>query len=151
MFWGTFFPELNGMKEIFNPSLDIFRLYVPDIAAFTESNEKPGETVICVGKISHTGKSTYIPEYEYMKSVTRKEQWGEIKMTLAAPEWYHLRYTPGKAYPKDVYASDEEYFADIAKAYRTELDMLYKAGLRNVQIDDPNLACKFFVPKSPQG
>lgn len=142
MFWSDFWPKLNGMKEIFNPSLDMFRLYVPDIAAFTESNEKPGETVICVGKISHTGTSTYIPEYEYLKSITKKEQWGQIKLTLAAPNWYHLRYTTGKAYPKEVYETDKEYFADVAKAYRTELDILYKDGLRNVQIDDPNLACK---------
>jgi len=57
---------------------------------------------------------------------------------------YHLRYREGKAYPKDVYASDEEYFADLAQAYRTELQILYDAGLRNVQVDDPNLACKVF-------
>jgi len=141
MFWGTFFPSLNGMREIKNPPLDIFRLYVPDIAAFTEANEKPGETVICDGKISHSGVSTYLPEYEYMKSITSASQRGQIKLTLAAPEWYHLRYAPGKAYPKEVYADDEAYFADIATAYRMELDILYKAGLRNVQIDDPNLAC----------
>ena len=54
---------------------------------------------------------------------------------------YHLRYKTGKAYPKEVYANDEEYFADIAKAYQTELQILYDAGLRNAQVDDPNLAC----------
>jgi methionine synthase II (cobalamin-independent) len=54
---------------------------------------------------------------------------------------YHLRYKTGKAYPKDVYANDQEYFADIAKAYQTELQILYDAGLRNAQVDDPNLAC----------
>jgi len=143
MFWGTFWPNLNGMKEIYNPTIDIFRLYVPDVAAFTENDEIPGETVVCVGKISHTGVSTYIPEFEYLKSVTKKEQWGDLKLTLAAPNWYHLRYATGKAYPKEVYASDEEYFTDIGKAYQKELEILYKAGLRNVQIDDPNLACEW--------
>ena len=54
-----------------------------------------------------------------------------------------MRYIDGKAYPKNVYANDKEYFADIAKAYQVELDILYKAGLRNVQFDDPNLACKY--------
>jgi methionine synthase II (cobalamin-independent) len=47
-----------------------------------------------------------------------------------------------------VYASDAECFADIAKAYRDELKILYDNGLRNVQIDDPNLACSFPL-KSP--
>lgn len=62
---------------------------------------------------------------------------------------YHLRYKTGKAYPKDVYANDEEYFADIAKAYQTELQILYDAGLRNAQVDDPNLACTYPMPLLP--
>ncbi|KAL0254653.1 hypothetical protein SLS55_010133 [Diplodia seriata] len=140
MFWGSFFPGLDGMKEVQQPSLDMFRTYVPDMAAFLETNHVPGETVICTGKIRHTGQSTYVDQVEYLKTLLPKERWGEIKLTLAAPNWYHLRYREGQAYPADVYSSDEEYFADIAKAYQTELDILYKAGLRNVQYDDPNLA-----------
>ena len=143
MFWGTFFPSLNGMEEIYGPEKEIFREYVPDIAAFLEEEKVPGESVICTSKISHTGKSSYIGQYEYLKSITPKERHGDIKMTLAAPNWYHLRYKEGKAYPKDVYSSDEEYFGDIAKAYQTELQILYDAGLRNAQVDDPNLACKW--------
>jgi methionine synthase II (cobalamin-independent) len=71
-----------------------------------------------------------------------KERIREAKLTL---EWYHLRYKAGKACPKEIYASNAEYFADIAKAYRTELEILYDAGLRNVQIDGPNLACKILT------
>ncbi|KAF2182084.1 5-methyltetrahydropteroyltriglutamate-homocysteine methyltransferase [Zopfia rhizophila CBS 207.26] len=140
MFWGTFFPNLDGMEEIQNPPIETFRMYVPDIAAFMETGHKPGESVYCVGKISHNGKSTYINQVEYLKTLLPKERWGDIKLTLAAPNWYHLRYIDGKAYPKEVYKNDKEYFADIAKAYQVELDILYKAGLRNVQFDDPNLA-----------
>lgn len=149
MFWGTFFPTLNGMKEIFNPDPKIFREYVPDIAAFLEDEKVPGESVICDGKISHTGQSSYIGQFEYLKKIVPKERHGEIKMTLAAPNWYHLRYKEGMAYPKEVYSSDEEYFADIAKAYQTELQILYDAGLRNAQVDDPNLACKSLL-SAPQ-
>lgn len=145
MFWGTFFPGLEGMKEVQQPSLDMFRTYVPDMAAFLETNHIPGETVICTGKIRHTGQSTYVDQVEYLKTLLPKERWGEIKLTLAAPNWYHLRYREGQAYPADVYSSDEEYFGDIAKAYQTELDILYKAGLRNVQYDDPNLACEWLL------
>ncbi|KAF3009780.1 hypothetical protein E8E13_009883 [Curvularia kusanoi] len=140
MFWGTFWPALEGMEEIQNPPLDTFRTYVPDIAAFLESGHQPGESVYCTGKIKHTGESTYVSQVEYLKTLLPKERWGDIKLTLAAPNWYHLRYVDGKAYPKDVYANDKEYFADVAKAYQVELDILYKAGLRNVQFDDPNLA-----------
>ena len=130
------------MKEIFNPPMDIFRTYMPDIAAFVEDKAKPGESVICTGKISHSGTSANLPQFEYMKTILPKEQWGNVKLTLPAPEWYHMRYREGDAYSKDAYSNDTDYFHDIAVAYQTELDILYKAGLRNVQIDDPNFACE---------
>lgn len=139
MFWGTFFPGLDGFEEVTDFPDDIFRMYVPDIAAFTESGHKPGETVLCTGKIKHVG-STYVNQWNYLKNLLPKEKQHEAKLTLAAPNWYHLRYKTGRAYPKDVYPNDAEYFADIANAYRTELKILYDNGLRNVQIDDPNLA-----------
>ncbi|KAL5373954.1 hypothetical protein PMIN06_008458 [Paraphaeosphaeria minitans] len=140
MFWGTFWPALDGMEEIQNPPLDTFRLYVPDIAAFMETGHKPGESVYCTGKIRHTGESTYVAQVEYLKSVLPEDKWGGMKLTLAAPNWYHLRYVDGKAYPKHVYENYNAYFADVAKAYQVELNILYQAGLRNVQFDDPNLA-----------
>ncbi|WEW59146.1 hypothetical protein PRK78_004615 [Emydomyces testavorans] len=141
VFWGAFWPGLEGMTEIKNPALDIFRPYLPDIAAFTETGHKPGESVICTGKIKHIG-STYLGEFGYLKSLVPADQVKYLKLTLPAPNWYHLRYKEGRAYPKDVYASDEEYFQDISKAYQAELQILYDVGLRNVQIDDPNLACE---------
>ena len=142
MFWGTFFPSLEGMTQIYKPSLSMFRTYVPDMAAFLETNLVPGETVICTGKIRHPGASSYIGQLQFLKSLLPPERWGDIKLTLAAPEWYHLRYKEGQAYPKEVYSDDAAYFADIAKAYQRELEILYDAGLRNAQIDDPNFACK---------
>ena len=106
-----------------------------------EAGHKPGESIVCTGKIKHKG-STYLRQWEYLKSRLTEAQSKEAKLTLPAPEWYHLRYQSGRAYPKEVYANDAEYFADIAAAYRTELKVLYEAGVRNVTIDDPNLACE---------
>ncbi|KAI1258559.1 5-methyltetrahydropteroyltriglutamate-homocysteine methyltransferase [Xylariaceae sp. FL1019] len=138
-FWGTFFPNLEGFEEITLKDWDIFRMYVPDIAAFTESGHKPGESIVCTGKIKHVG-SSYLAGWNYLKALVPADQVKKLKLTLAAPEWYHLRYKKGMAYPKEVYANDTEYFADIAAAYRTELQILYDNGCRNVTIDDPNLA-----------
>lgn len=142
MFWGTFFPGLQGFEEIKNPEVGIFRTYLPDIAAFVESNYKPGESVLCTGKIKHVG-STYVEQWEFLKNRVPSEEVKNCKITLAAPNWYHLRYREGVAYPKSVYANDQEYFADIAKAYQEELQILYDHGVRNVQFDDPNIACQF--------
>lgn len=105
-----------------------------------EAGHKPGESIVCTGKIKHAG-SSYIKDWEFLKGLVPADRVKELKITLAAPEWYHLRYKKGRAYPKDVYANDAEYFADIAEAYKTELQILYDAGCRNVTIDDPNLAC----------
>ncbi|KAM7218423.1 methyltetrahydropteroyltriglutamate-homocysteine s-methyltransferase [Rhypophila decipiens] len=138
-FWGTFFPGLEGFEEIPDPPLDMFRLYVPDLAAFTEAGHKPGESIICTGKIKHKG-STYIDQWNYLTSRLPPNMISSAKLTLPAPEWYHLRYQPGRAYPLDIYPNDAAYFADIAAAYRAELHTLYLAGCRNVTIDDPNLA-----------
>lgn len=126
------------MESIQNPSMDIFRLYAPDLAAFTEGGHNIGESIICVNKIKHTGKSAYLPELEYLKTLVPAER---IKITLPSPTWYHFRYKHGQAYPKNVYSNDQEYFADVAKAFQDELTILHDAGLRNVQFDDPNLAC----------
>lgn len=98
-------------------------------------------SVICVDRIKHKG-SSYIQQWEYLKSQLPKDHVAGAKLTLPAPEWYHMRYRNGKAYPKSAYANDEDYFADIAKAYQAELQILYDHGLRNVQFDDPNIACK---------
>jgi methionine synthase II (cobalamin-independent) len=114
---------------------------IPDIAAFTEEGYKPGETVICTGKIKHVG-STYTDQFDYLKSLVPEPKHKDLKLTLAAPNWYHLRYKKGKAYPEEVYQNEDDYFADIAAAYQAELRILYEHGARNIQFDDPNLACK---------
>lgn len=149
VFWGTFFEELEGMTEIRNPPMDLFRSYVPDIAGFIEKGHKPGQSCICTGKIRHKGKSTLIGQFEYLKTLIPEERWGEIRLTMIAPPWYHLRYKNGLAFPPEVYASDEEYLADISKAASEELDILYAAGVRSIQFDNPNFACESREPPAP--
>ncbi|EED19632.1 Methionine synthase, vitamin-B12 independent, putative [Talaromyces stipitatus ATCC 10500] len=139
MFWGSFFPNLEGFTQIMRPDAGMFRLYMPDIAAFVEEKVEPGETVVCTGKIKHKG-SSYVDDFKFLAGLVKPEEVKNIKITLAAPNWYHMRYKEGYAYSKEAYSSDEEYFADIAKAYQEELQILYDAGCRNVQYDDPNLA-----------
>ena len=96
---------------------------------------------MATGKIVHTGTSSYLPEFEYLKKLLPESEWKNIKLTVASPSWYHFRYGPKKAYTKEAYTNDDDYFADLAKAYQTEFNILYDAGVRNVQVDDPNLAC----------
>ncbi|KAK0817679.1 hypothetical protein LTR91_019839 [Friedmanniomyces endolithicus] len=146
-FWGTFFETLEGMEEVnmreggYDQS--IFRAYAPDVKSFMHAKTIPNSVTVATGKIKHTGKSSFLPEFEYLKTLLPESEWKNIKLTLTSPSWYHFRYGPKKAYVNGVYESDEEYFKDVAAAYQTELKILYDAGLRNGQVDDPNLACKF--------
>ena len=64
-------------------------------------------------------------------------------ITVARLQWFHMRYKQGRAYTAEAYSNDSEYFRDVALAYAKELKDLYAAGLRNVQFDDPGLACEW--------
>lgn len=46
-FWGTFFPGLEGFEEIADPPLDMFRLYVPDLAAFSKTSSHRRHDKMC--------------------------------------------------------------------------------------------------------
>ncbi|KAI5820253.1 UROD/MetE-like protein [Pyronema omphalodes] len=138
MFYDGFFDHLEGFTDIAHPPREIFKMYVPDVRAFLAENTKPAATTLCTGKIKHV-KSGYLPQFQELAKMVAPEEVKNIKMTLAAPEWFHLRHGE-HAYDKAVYANDEEHFNDIAAAYRVELEILYNAGCRNVQIDDPLLA-----------
>ncbi|CAI7643169.1 unnamed protein product [Penicillium discolor] len=144
MFWGTFWSNLDGMKEVIGPDPGIFRPYIPDVAAFLEKNHKPGEAVICTSRIRYNpaASKAHIEQLQYLQKILPKENHNDIKLTIPAPNWYHLRYKDGQAYPKDVYKTDDEYFADVITVFQKELQVLYDHGLRNVQIDDPNI-CYF--------
>ena len=91
-FWGTFFETLNGMEEInlreggYDQS--VFRAYAPDVKSFMHAKTIPNQVTLATGKISHTGKSSFLPEFEYLKTLVPKEQWGDIKLTLTSPSWY---------------------------------------------------------------
>lgn len=184
MFWGTFWSNLDGMKEIVGPDPGIFRPYIPDVARVFggmpiclsvavdkrleaifiqpldlsrileeitadrfQKNHKPGEAVICTSKIGYNpaASKAHIEQLQYLQKILPKENHDDIKLTIPAPNWYHLRYKDGQAYPKDVYKTDDEYFADVITVFQKELQVLYDHGLRNVQIDDPNICCTCFL------
>ena len=61
------------------------------------------------------------------------------KVSIPSPTMVHFR--GGRAaIDLDAYPDLEKFFADLAACYRAELDALYAAGCRYVQLDDTNLA-----------
>ena len=138
-YFSGFFEKLEGFKEYSPLPWDLARLSAAPIKALKDKGQQFPMGVVCNGKIKNPG-STYIDNWELLRSCVPKEQWGECKFTMPPPCFFHLRLGPGKCYSKETYANDEEFFSDLAKAYQQEIQSLYKEGLRNLQIDDPTLA-----------
>ncbi|KAJ6140537.1 methionine synthase vitamin-B12 independent [Penicillium chermesinum] len=115
-FWGLMWDEFEGTIRLQDADASIFRLYHPDVVSLIEKDRKvmPGDSVIAGSKLS----------------------WNPAKSTSNL----HELKLQGKAYTPEAYANDAEYFDGVAKVYQAELDALYKAGLRNVQFDDPGMA-----------
>lgn len=79
-------------------------------------------------------------EWKTLRESLTPDHWWECKMTLPAPTYQHIQLKAGTAYTADSgYTSDEQYFEDLASAYRSEIKALYDEGLRNIQVDDPHL------------
>ncbi|PCD42362.1 hypothetical protein AU210_004892 [Fusarium oxysporum f. sp. radicis-cucumerinum] len=143
-FWGLMWDEFEGTTQLSDADASMFRLYHPDVVSLIETDRQvmPGESVIAGGKLSHSPEKSVsnLHELKLVQRFVPKEEWGSIKLTMITPAWFHMRYKQGKAYTPEAYKNDEEYFQDVAKIYQDELDQLYKAGLRNVQFDDPGMA-----------
>ncbi|KAI1208660.1 UROD/MetE-like protein [Annulohypoxylon truncatum] len=143
-FWGLFWDEIVGTIGLQDAEASMFRLYHPDVVSLIEQDRKvfPGESVIAGSKLSHDPSKSVsnLNELRAVQAFVPESEWGNIKLTMIAPSWFHMRYKQGRAYTKEAYANDAEYFADVAKVYNAELQHLYKAGLRNVQFDDPGMA-----------
>jgi methionine synthase II (cobalamin-independent) len=139
IFYGGFFETLQGMEVI--PALPIpsgFRSNFPSTAVLAQQGIKTRPGVKATGKIRHV-KSAYMEEWNTLKSLLPMEQWKECKLTIPSPTWQDMQLADGTAYTSTAYSSSTDYFADLALAFRAEIQALYLAGLRSIQIDDPNL------------
>ncbi|WP_347354950.1 5-methyltetrahydropteroyltriglutamate--homocysteine S-methyltransferase [Intrasporangium sp.] len=76
-----------------------------------------------------------VDDYRYLASVTTRTP----KVSIPSPTMVHFR--GGRAgVDIDAYPDLGEFFADLAAVYRAEIDALYAAGCRYLQLDDTNLA-----------
>ncbi|KAK5166568.1 uncharacterized protein LTR77_008111 [Saxophila tyrrhenica] len=140
IFYGGFFETLGGMTPIPDlPILEAFRTDFPTTTKLAQMGATTRAAVICTGPIRWT-KPAYLEEWRMLTANVPKEKWHECKLTMPAPSYQHIQLKPGTTYTvSSGYTSDEQYFADLAKAYVSEMMALYEAGCRNIQIDDPHL------------
>lgn len=132
-FWGLMWDEFAGTTRLQDAEGSMFRLYHPDVVSLIEPGRHvmPGDSVIAGAKLSHDPEKSKsnLHELQLVQAAVPKEEWGNIKLTVITPAWFHMRYKQGRAYTPEAYANDAEYFKDVAKVYADELNMLYKAGL----------------------
>ncbi|EAU93164.2 hypothetical protein CC1G_10532 [Coprinopsis cinerea okayama7 len=141
MFFENVFDKLEGMTFIPNRPITTFKPYIPHQRLMYAAGMQEAPSIFCTGKIKRT-KPFYVDEFKYIKSIVPPEDVRNVKLTICSPCWFHQRHGSDMTYDLSVYNNDDEYFDDLAMAYRAEIQELYDLGCRNIQIDDPTF-CYF--------
>ncbi|OFW21040.1 MAG: 5-methyltetrahydropteroyltriglutamate--homocysteine S-methyltransferase [Acidobacteria bacterium RIFCSPLOWO2_02_FULL_65_29] len=106
----------------------------------TKFHTRTGVVNFAPPSLSVTGKLRHVadiqrPDFEFLTSVTTQTP----KVTIPSPTMVHFR-GGRKTIDIDAYPDLDEFFVDLAQCYRDEIDSLYRAGCRYLQMDDTNLA-----------
>jgi len=86
------------------------------------------------GKIKRSHQ-IQVEDFKFLKSVAHVTP----KTCMPSPTLLHFR-GGRQAIDQAAYPDIDQFFADAAKAYRQEIDELYAAGARYIQLDDTNFA-----------
>ncbi|KAJ3320044.1 hypothetical protein HDU93_003616, partial [Gonapodya sp. JEL0774] len=91
-------------------------------------------------RIKHV-KNIEVDNFLFLKSLVPADRHADIKITIPSPTMIHFRAGRGEI-SSDAYPDDNlhAFFEDVAQAYREEIQALYDAGCRYIQLDDTNLA-----------
>ncbi|MER0441502.1 5-methyltetrahydropteroyltriglutamate--homocysteine S-methyltransferase [Emticicia sp. W12TSBA100-4] len=142
--------EATGMKAITDGEFrrDYFHLdFLKELAGVSVTggieanpNAKAAEdgftppVLSVTGKLKHV-KDIQVADFNYLKTVVSQTP----KVSIPSPTMIHFR-GGRKSIDINSYPDMDEFFADLAAAYREEIAHLYDAGLRYLQLDDTNLA-----------
>jgi 5-methyltetrahydropteroyltriglutamate--homocysteine methyltransferase len=92
--------------------------------------------MVVSGKVAHVDP-IQLADYQFLAGRTGT---GCVpKVAIPSPTMLHFR-AGRSGIPADVYPEMPDFYADIAAAYRAEVDSLAAAGCRYIQMDDTNLA-----------
>lgn len=142
--------ESTGMRSITDGEFrrDYFHLdFLKELAGVTVTGgidanpaAKAADDGFTPPKLSVTGtlkhvRDIQVADFNYLKSVVSQTP----KVSIPSPTMVHFR-GGRKSIDINSYPDMDEFFGDLAAAYREEIDHLYQAGLRYLQLDDTNLA-----------
>ncbi|KAH8677527.1 hypothetical protein BX600DRAFT_450043 [Xylariales sp. PMI_506] len=114
--------------------------------ALQSTNISKGGTMpprlVVVDKITHP-TPIQVNDFKYLESqiAASGASAGTVttKVAIPSPTMIHFRNSR-ETIDEKAYPTLEPFFDDLARVYQEELDDLYKAGVRFVQLDDTNLA-----------
>ncbi|KAF5339684.1 hypothetical protein D9758_014892 [Tetrapyrgos nigripes] len=113
--------------------------------ALQSTNVSKGGTMpprlVVVKKITHP-KSIQVQDFKYLESqIAAAGAQGKVTTKVSIPSPTMIHFRGGRdTIDEASYPTLEPFFEDLARVYQEELDDLYKAGARFVQLDDTNLA-----------
>jgi 5-methyltetrahydropteroyltriglutamate--homocysteine methyltransferase len=119
--WHNFLENLEGVRVI------------PPVLAGPGSKSFVPRSYRIEAKLRHV-RPIEVANFKFLQSVTGVTP----KVTLASPTM--LMRAGREGISTEAYPDLEEFFADAASVYRTEIRLLVEAGCRYVQIDDTNFA-----------
>ncbi|TBU35353.1 UROD/MetE-like protein [Dichomitus squalens] len=133
------FEEVEGMTIIADRPFSEYVPYLPYVQLFSSMGIKGFTSTKTTGKLRRT-KPVHVHEFLSLKQHVSPEDVSNLKITMCSPTWMHLRHGSEHTYDHAVYKDDAEYFADLVKVFREEVQDLYDHGCRRIQFDDPGFA-----------
>lgn len=127
----TFF-HLDFLEQVGGVTVSGAIAINPDAKPAEEGFTPPRLAV--TGKLKHV-KNIQVDDFLYLKSLVGATP----KVSIPSPTMVHFR-GGRKAIDIESYPDLDEFFEDLAQVYRDEINALYKAGCRYIQLDDTNLA-----------
>ena len=107
------------------------------IPASSDAQEKTGfapPKLSVTGKLRHV-RNIQVDDFNFLKSHVSQTP----KVCIPSPTMVHFR-GGRKAIDIESYPDMDQFFEDLAQCYRDEIQALYQAGCRYIQLDDTNLA-----------
>jgi 5-methyltetrahydropteroyltriglutamate--homocysteine methyltransferase len=93
-------------------------------------------SMMVVKKKVRRSRPVMIEHFKYLKSVATRTP----KFCIPAPTYLHMR-GGRRVVDRDAYTEMDEFWSDIARAYREEIRDLVAAGCTYLQLDDVSFAC----------
>ena len=105
----------------------------PLVVGFKDSDEQP-PMIRVTGKVRRT-RPIFVDSFKFMQQAAKRA----AKQTIPAPAMLHMR--PGRAgISREAYPELDEFWIDVARAYREEIHALAAAGCTYLQLDDTSFA-----------